>query len=185
MCELIVGEVRRRKGSIDTLYVILCAHVCVHARACVRARARAFGRGVGLGMVWACCAWQVARAFGTLLRQGWRPRRTIVLCSWDGEEYGLLGSTAWGETRAAHLSAAAVAYLNVDVGVSGRSLSVHLSGMLAPVVRGAIASLTDPDSGLPLAQVWDGTIGDLGSGGAPILPLPPTRNPLQVFPLRL
>src|SRR5262249_1420088 len=40
---------------------------------------------------------EVARAFGELLKQGWKPRRTILLCSWDGEEYGLLGSTEWAE----------------------------------------------------------------------------------------
>jgi len=107
---------------------------------------------------------EVARSFGTLLRKGWRPRRTIMLCSWDGEEYGLLGSTAWGELHASLLSEKAVAYLNVDVGVSGRDLSVHVSGLLSGVVRGAINDLTDPASGKPLSQVWDGVMGDLGSG---------------------
>ena len=107
---------------------------------------------------------EVSRAFGTLLREGWRPRRTIVLCSWDGEEYGLLGSTAWGETHASFLSDKAVAYLNVDVGVSGQNLSVHVSGLLSDVVRGAIQAVTDPASGKPLSEVWDGVMGDLGSG---------------------
>ena len=40
---------------------------------------------------------EVARAFGTLRTKGWRPGRTIVLCSWDAEEYGLIGSTEWIE----------------------------------------------------------------------------------------
>jgi N-acetylated-alpha-linked acidic dipeptidase len=42
-----------------------------------------------------------ARSYGTLLKQGWKPKRTIVLCFWDGEEEGLLGSTVWAETHAA------------------------------------------------------------------------------------
>jgi N-acetylated-alpha-linked acidic dipeptidase len=89
---------------------------------------------------------EVARALGTLLRQGWRPRRTIVLCSWDGEEYGLLGSTAWAERRAQDLSSRAVAYLNVDVGVSGRDLSVHVSALLQarPACLIACRQLTVP-----------------------------------------
>src|SRR5580765_6996987 len=53
-----------------------------------------------------------ARALGALLKQGWKPRRTILLCAWDGEEPGLLGSTEWAETHAAELEKKAVAYLN-------------------------------------------------------------------------
>ena len=107
---------------------------------------------------------EVARAFGTLLRMGWKPARTIILCSWDGEEYGLLGSTAWAEMRATSLQSSAVAYLNVDVGVSGKDLSAHASPQLDPVIRAAVAALTDPSTGKPLDDVWDGEIGDLGSG---------------------
>jgi len=40
---------------------------------------------------------ELARAFGEMLNQGWRPRRTIVFCSWGAEEYGLIGSTEWVE----------------------------------------------------------------------------------------
>ena len=49
----------------------------------------------------------------------WRPGRTIVLCSWDAEEMGLIGSTEWVESRGKLLGANTVAYLNVDVGVQG------------------------------------------------------------------
>ena len=107
---------------------------------------------------------EVARGLGKLLRTGWRPRRTLILCSWDGEEYGLLGSTAWAEQRGPALQQTALAYLNVDVGVAGRDLSVHASPLLAPAIRGAVARLTDPATRQPLAQVWDGVVGDLGSG---------------------
>ena len=52
-----------------------------------------------------------------------RPRRTLVVCSWDGEEVGLTGSTEWGEQFADELRAKAVAYINVDEATSGPKLS--------------------------------------------------------------
>lgn len=55
-----------------------------------------------------------ARALGELARGGWRPRRTIVYCAWDGEEEGLLGSTEWGEAHAAELKEHAAVYVNSD-----------------------------------------------------------------------
>ena len=55
-----------------------------------------------------------ARAFGELLKQGWRPRRTIIFCAWDGEEPGLLGSTEWAEQHAEELKRKAVVYINTD-----------------------------------------------------------------------
>ncbi|HSE38302.1 MAG TPA: M28 family metallopeptidase, partial [Blastocatellia bacterium] len=57
---------------------------------------------------------ETGRALGELLRQGWRPKRTIILCAWDGEEQGLLGSTEWVETHEEELRQKAVAYLNSD-----------------------------------------------------------------------
>lgn len=57
---------------------------------------------------------EIARGYGELLKKGWKPRRSIVLASWDGEEYGLLGSTEWAEENSAMLYNKAVAYLNVD-----------------------------------------------------------------------
>ena len=55
-----------------------------------------------------------ARALGTLLKQGWRPKRTIVYCAWDGEEPGLLGSTEWAEAHAEELQRKAAVYINSD-----------------------------------------------------------------------
>jgi N-acetylated-alpha-linked acidic dipeptidase len=63
---------------------------------------------------------ELIRGIGIALAHGWKPRRTIVLASWDGEEYGLVGSTEWVEEYLPWLSDAAVAYLNVDVGAAGR-----------------------------------------------------------------
>src|SRR5690349_24307151 len=55
-----------------------------------------------------------ARGLATLLKQGWKPRRTIIYCVWDGEEPALLGSTEWGEAHADELRRHAVAYINSD-----------------------------------------------------------------------
>src|SRR5690606_39094851 len=57
---------------------------------------------------------ETARALGTLVKTGWRPARTIILAGWDGEEWGLLGSTEWAEKHSIALDANAVAYLNSD-----------------------------------------------------------------------
>jgi N-acetylated-alpha-linked acidic dipeptidase len=57
---------------------------------------------------------ETARGLAELLKTGWRPKRTIVIASWDGEEWGLLGSTEWVEKHQAELAAKAVAYINSD-----------------------------------------------------------------------
>ena len=55
-----------------------------------------------------------ARVLGEMAKSGWRPKRTIVYCAWDGEEPGLLGSTEWAETHADELDGKAIAYINTD-----------------------------------------------------------------------
>jgi N-acetylated-alpha-linked acidic dipeptidase len=85
-----------------------------------------------------------ARALGTLVEQGWRPKRTIVLCAWDGEEQGLLGSTEWAETHAEELSAKAAVYINSDS--NGRGfLSAGGSLSLETTLGGAAVDVEDPE----------------------------------------
>ena len=55
-----------------------------------------------------------AKALGQLAKTGWRPKRTIVFCSWDAEEEGLIGSTEWVETHADELAQKAAVYINTD-----------------------------------------------------------------------
>ncbi|NIJ06554.1 N-acetylated-alpha-linked acidic dipeptidase [Sphingomonas vulcanisoli] len=92
-----------------------------------------------------------AKAIGGLLAQGWRPDRTIVYASWDGEEPGLLGSTEWAETHAAELKAKTVAYLNSDN--IGRGF-FHIEGShdLQHFANGIAADVTDPETGASLAD---------------------------------
>ena len=84
-----------------------------------------------------------AKALGALYRQGWRPERTIVYASWDGEEPGLLGSTEWAETHADELKRKAVLYINTDN--NGRGfLRAGGSHALQHFVNQVAADVTDP-----------------------------------------
>jgi N-acetylated-alpha-linked acidic dipeptidase len=97
---------------------------------------------------------ETARGFGALLKQGWKPRRTIILCSWDGEEYGLIGSTEWAEENAVELQQKAVAYLNVDVAVNGPHYSASAVPSLWRLIRSATREVKDPNTGKTVYQQW-------------------------------
>jgi N-acetylated-alpha-linked acidic dipeptidase len=73
---------------------------------------------------------EIARGYGDMLQQGWKPRRTLILGSWDGEEYGLLGSTEYAEDNAELFRKHAVAYLNVDA-MMGPLVSASASPAIA------------------------------------------------------
>ena len=91
-----------------------------------------------------------ARGLATLLRQGWKSKRTILLCFWDGEEPGLLGSTEWAETHAEELTRNAVAYINSDSNGRGY-LSMSGSHTLEKFMNGVARDIDDPESGV---TVW-------------------------------
>jgi N-acetylated-alpha-linked acidic dipeptidase len=97
---------------------------------------------------------EAARGFGQLLKQGWKPKRTLVLCSWDAEEYGLIGSTEWAEENADELQKKAVAYLNVDVAVSGANFGVSSVPSLWKLIRAATRDVKDPKTGKSVYQQW-------------------------------
>ena len=91
-----------------------------------------------------------ARGFSELLKQGWKPRRTIIYCVWDGEEEGLLGSTEWAETHASELGRKAAAYINSDS--NGRGfLGASGSHTLEKFVNEVTRDIEDPETGL---SVW-------------------------------
>ena len=119
---------------------------------------------------------------GALLKQGWRPRRTLVFASWDAEEEGLIGSTEWVEEHAKTLERA-VAYFNTDVAVSGPDFTASAVPSLKQFVREVARSVPSPAGGAVYDQ-WKNSrseenehrasnappaaeevhIGDLGSG---------------------
>jgi N-acetylated-alpha-linked acidic dipeptidase len=96
---------------------------------------------------------EMTRSFGQLLKNGIRPRRTLVVCSWDGEEVGLTGSTEWGEQFADELRKKAIAYINVDSSTSGPDFEGSAVASLAPMLIETSRSLQDP-SGRSLYEAW-------------------------------
>ncbi len=92
-----------------------------------------------------------AKALGAMYRQGWRPARTIVYASWDGEEPGLLGSTEWAEEHADELKRKALLYINSDN--NGRGfLRASGSHDFQHFVNQAANDVIDPKTGVPTAQ---------------------------------
>ena len=94
---------------------------------------------------------ETARTLSLMVKQGWKPKRTIVLALWDGEEFGLVGSTEWVEKHQAELDQKAVFYMNSDSnsrGAMGASGSHALEQFVAEVLR----DLQDPVSGKSLLE---------------------------------
>ena len=99
---------------------------------------------------------EAARALGALAKSGWKPRRTIVMCEWDGEEEGLLGSTAWVQANLAELQAKAIAYINTDVGVNGPNFTASATPSLKELLRDVTREVADPKSGTSVYETWRG-----------------------------
>ncbi len=136
---------------------------------------------------------EAVHGVGELLKSGWKPRRTIVFASWDGEEEGIMGSTEWGEQHESEL-ANSVAYFNTDTAVSGEKFGASAAPCLKQFLRDLTKAVPSPKGGtvyenwlranqpgaesergpteavganrrLPTAQVRaDAPVGDLGSG---------------------
>jgi N-acetylated-alpha-linked acidic dipeptidase len=126
---------------------------------------------------------EAVHGIGALIHGGWRPKRTIVFCSWDAEEEGLIGSTEWVEQQGKLLDHA-VAYFNVDVAVSGPNFSASAVPSLKQFVRDVTRSVPSPlgstvfeqwhlkgdsenehrMSNAPPVEGEETHVGDLGSG---------------------
>ncbi|HET7225101.1 MAG TPA: M28 family metallopeptidase [Candidatus Eisenbacteria bacterium] len=100
------------------------------------------------------CMLELARTIGALTKSGWRPRRTLMLCSWDGEEYGLLGSTEWAEANAQDLEQHALAYINVDTAVSGADFAAAASHALQDVLVQTADDVTVPGHAATVLAEW-------------------------------
>ncbi len=124
---------------------------------------------------------ETVHGLGDLLQHGWKPRRTIIIASWDGEEEGLIGSTEWVEQHAAELHNA-VAYFNIDVAVSGPIFNAAAEPSLREFIRDITREVPSPAGGsvfdqwrkdqeqnrrIPPASATGSSqprVGDLGSG---------------------
>lgn len=90
---------------------------------------------------------ELARTLGRLAREGHRPKRSIVLASWDAEEWHLTGSTEWGEQNARELGTSGVAYLNVDGSTSGPNFEAGAVATLNPLIVEVARDVADPAGG--------------------------------------
>jgi N-acetylated-alpha-linked acidic dipeptidase len=97
---------------------------------------------------------ETARALGELAKAGWKPRRTIVICHWDAEEPGLIGSTEWVEEHRTELQAKALVYINTDVGVSGPNFAASATPSLKGLVRDVMRDVEDPDTHGAVYDSW-------------------------------
>ncbi|XP_035675043.1 putative N-acetylated-alpha-linked acidic dipeptidase [Branchiostoma floridae] len=119
---------------------------------------------------------ELARVYGKLLQEGWRPRRTVVFCSWGAEEYGLVGSSEWTEDNIKTMGQRAVAYVNVDIAVQGQATPrIRSTPPLYQALYNATKQVPNPNpeeikQGRPTVyDTWkymkpDGMIGSIGSG---------------------
>src|SRR5580693_4547307 len=92
-----------------------------------------------------------ARSLSLLLKQGWKPRRTIIYCAWDGEEPMLLGSTEWAETHADELREHAAVYINTDSNDRG-ILNMGGSHSLEQFINGVARDIEDPETRMTVWQ---------------------------------
>ncbi|MEE9281331.1 MAG: M28 family metallopeptidase [Myxococcota bacterium] len=114
-------------------------------------------------------AWlETARGLAAAVKAGWTPRRSIVFASWDAEEYGLVGSTEWGEENAASLREGTVAYINLDSSVTGPDLQVSGTPSLRDLVRSSAASVAEPLEGGTVGAAWERELRTAWSTQGPI-----------------
>lgn len=161
----IVNVIGRLAGSSDTLVA-----AGNHRDAWVRGATDAGGGTVAL--------LRAAQMLGERKRQGWRPASTILLCFWDGEEHGLLGSTEWVEARAVELSSKLVAYVNADTlvhGISFRGASGN-PGLLGTLRRALERVPAVEREG----SLWDAWVDAAGESG-PRLGLPGSGSDFAAF----
>ncbi|XP_077976330.1 putative N-acetylated-alpha-linked acidic dipeptidase [Styela clava] len=116
---------------------------------------------------------ELFRAIGAAVRNGWKPRRTSVFCSWGAEEYGLIGSAEWVEEFQRVLGSRSVAYLNVDSSIRG---GYSFSGGGSPSIKNAVFEaaqlVTNPypseiaEGRKNVYDTWAYTNGDIKPGEA-------------------
>ncbi|KAG9189505.1 N-acetylated-alpha-linked acidic dipeptidase [Alternaria panax] len=110
---------------------------------------------------------ELARAIGALLKTGWKPKRTIVLCSWDAEEYGLVGSTEWVEEYIPWLTSSVVSYLNIDVGIAGTIPDFGATPDLHALTTSIAQKVIWPhNQNRTLYDIWEEKTGEIDTLGA-------------------
>jgi N-acetylated-alpha-linked acidic dipeptidase len=112
---------------------------------------------------------EMCRALGAAVKNGWKPRRTLMYASWDAEEYGLVGSTEWAEQNASMLSEKAVLMLNVDSAVSGPEFGASGVPSLRELVLDAAGAVINPRDGKSLRAAWTESHRETWAGSSPLV----------------
>ncbi|XP_062949436.1 glutamate carboxypeptidase 2-like isoform X3 [Cynocephalus volans] len=132
---------------------------------------------------------EIVRSFGTLKKEGWRPRRTILFASWDAEEFGLLGSTEWAEENSRLLQERGVAYINADSSIEGNyTLRVDCTPLMYSLVYNLTKELQSPDEGFEgksLYESWSEKSSSPEFSGVPRISKLGSGNDFEVFFQRL
>jgi len=97
---------------------------------------------------------ELARTLGQLLKEGHRPKRSVIFCSWDGEEYTLTGSTEWAEQWVDKLQKDGVIYINVDSACSGPNFGASSMPSLKDLLPSITQEVVDPNSGKTVYDAW-------------------------------
>ena len=124
---------------------------------------------------------ETVHGLGALLKQGWKPKRRIVMASWDAEEEGLIGSTEWVEEHENSLRHA-VAYFNTDVAVSGPSFTASAVPSLKQFVREVTREVASPAGGSVYDQWLKGQPRHGGDEGEEPDPVNPGTNATMEAP---
>jgi N-acetylated-alpha-linked acidic dipeptidase len=119
----------------------------------------------------------LTESLGSLLQEGFQPKRSIMIAHWDAEEFLIIGSTEWVEQLRDELQAGAIAYINADMSVTGPSFGASASPSLKQPIIEASTAVIHPDTNVTLYESWhrnieanEPPIGNLG-GGSDHVPL--------------
>jgi len=97
---------------------------------------------------------ETARVLGDAVKNGWKPKRSIVIAQWDAEEFGMIGSTEWGEEFRDKLRKDAVLYINFDGSVSGPNFGASAVPSLDHFIQSITKDVNDPSTNTPIFAMW-------------------------------
>jgi N-acetylated-alpha-linked acidic dipeptidase len=120
---------------------------------------------------------RAAQRLGERAKQGWKPEHDIALAFWDAEEFGLIGSTEWGEANAGMLRERCLAYVNADACVSGTQFGASGAPGMLGVIRRVAERVRTADGSKSLWEDWCSRV----EGGEPRLGLPGAGSDHTVF----
>ncbi|KAI0197710.1 hypothetical protein F4808DRAFT_437885 [Astrocystis sublimbata] len=165
----LVNHATLRNGSIHNVIATIPGTLAGDEIVIIGNHRDAWGPGAGDPNSGSAALNEVVRSFGVALNSGWRPHRTIIFASWEGEEFGQIGSLPWIRENLGWLRASAVAYLNVVVAASGMVFRAKGSPLLHKAIYFATDLVQSPNqttANQSVRDVWGGQIGTAGGGDA-------------------